>query len=206
MSVSSSLAVYTHDASPTVARAEKIRVQPQQPLGSTNVRMDDDVRELLRKARYSDALECLLNLYETKIYGMALTFLKNPARAEEVTQDIFLKLWQALPDYDGRASPGTWLYAIARNTCLSAARSDTYRKTESIESHAEPVALRWPSADVELAQAIARLPEIQRNVITLFYLEEKQVDEVARLLDLPEGTVKSHLHRARRALAAIMKE
>jgi RNA polymerase sigma-70 factor (ECF subfamily) len=66
--------------------------------------------------------------------------------------------------------------------------------------------LRWPSADVELAQAIARLPEIQRNVITLFYLEEKQVDEVARLLDLPEGTVKSHLHRARRALAAIMKE
>jgi len=147
-----------------------------------------------------------LNRYEGKVFRMALVILKDPARAEEVTQDIFLKLWQALPDYDGRASPGTWLYTIARNTCLSASRSDSYRKTVSIDVTAEPAAPWAQSGDMELAQCIDRLPEIQRTVITLFYLEEKCVDEVARMLGMPEGTVKSHLHRARLALAGMMKE
>src|SRR5438876_1093343 len=99
--------------------------------------MDEDVRELLEKHRYPQALERLLNLYENKVFRMALMFLKEAARAEEVTQEIFLKLWQALPDYDGRASPGTWLYAIARNTCLSAARSEAYRKTVPLEAARE---------------------------------------------------------------------
>jgi RNA polymerase sigma-70 factor (ECF subfamily) len=134
-------------------------------------------------------------------------FLKDPARAEEITQDVFLKLWRALPDYDARASPGTWLYTIARNTCLSAARSDSYRRTVPLESAAEPAAPpRAPALDRELAQCIDRLPETQRNVITLFYLQEKRVDEVARMLGIPEGTVKSHLYRARLALGEMMKE
>jgi RNA polymerase sigma-70 factor, ECF subfamily len=60
--------------------------------------------------------------------------------------------------------------------------------------------------DMELAQSIDRLPEIQRVVITLFYLQEKSVDEVARMLGIPEGTVKSHLHRARLALGEMMRE
>ena len=169
--------------------------------------MDDDVPHLLQERRYSDALEQLLNRYETKVFRMALTFLRDTARAEEVTQEIFLKLWQALPDYDGRASPGTWLYSIARNTCLSTARSDSYRKTLVLDQVREPAAP--PPAvigDLELAQCIDRLPEIQRTVITLFYLQEKRVDEVARMLGIPEGTVKSHLHRARLALGEMMGE
>jgi len=62
------------------------------------------------------------------------------------------------------------------------------------------------STDLELLQCVERLPPLQREVITLFYLEEKRVDEVGRMLDLPGGTVKSHLHRARLALAAMLKE
>ena len=138
---------------------------------------------------------------------MALVFLKDAARAEEVTQETFLKLWQALPHYDARAAPGTWLYTIARNTCLSASRSDSYRKTVPLDATSEPAA---PAAaliaDLELGELIDRLPEIQRTVITLFYLQEKSVDEVARMLGIPEGTVKSHLHRARLALGRMMKE
>jgi RNA polymerase sigma-70 factor (ECF subfamily) len=168
--------------------------------------MDEDVLELLKKRRYAEAFEHMLNSYETKTFRMSLMFLKNSAQAEEVTQDIFLKLWRSLPTYDGRASPGTWLYAIARNTCLSAARSDAYRKTVPLDSFNEPAAHSALSKDVELEQFVDRLPEMQREVITLFYLQEKSVHEVARILDLPEGTVKSHLHRARYALAAIMKE
>lgn len=169
--------------------------------------MDEDVQRLLQTKRYTEALEHLLNRYETKVFRMALAFLKNAARAEDVTQEIFLKLWQALPDYDARAAPGTWLYKIARNTCLSAARSDSYRRTLSLDATTEPAAP--PPAvitDLDLAELMDRLPQIQRTVITLFYLQEKRIDEVARMLGIPEGTVKSHLHRARLALGEIMKE
>jgi len=167
--------------------------------------MDDDVQQLLRKKRYNEALEHLLAQYGTKVFRMAVAFLKDPARAEEITQDIFLKLWRALPDYDGRAAPGTWLYTIARNTCLSASRSESYRKTFPLEQAVEP-STALAKSDLQLAQYLDRLPDIQRTVITLFYLEEKQVGEVAAALGMPAGTVKSHLHRARLALAAMMKE
>src|SRR6266536_1791000 len=102
--------------------------------------MDEDVQQLLQQRQYAEALQKLLDKYETKIFRMALVFLKNPARAEEVTQDVFLKLWQALPGYDGRASPGTWLYTIARNTCLSAQRSGSYRKTVPLDGSSEAAA------------------------------------------------------------------
>ena len=142
---------------------------------------------------------------------MAAVLLKDHGRAEEVTQDIFLKLWQVLPAYDGRASPSTWLYTIARNTCLSALRSEAYRRTFPLDSITEPASADTAGgSDVvnrnELARSLERLPDVQRHVITLFYLQEKSVKDVARLLDLPEGTVKSHLHRARLALAALIKD
>src|SRR5215469_9843916 len=102
--------------------------------------MDEDVQNLLRQGRCREALEQLLERYETKVFRMALAFLKDRARAEDVTQDIFLKLWQGLPAYDGRASPGTWLYTIARNTCLSALRSDSYRRALPLNATREPAA------------------------------------------------------------------
>jgi RNA polymerase sigma-70 factor, ECF subfamily len=173
--------------------------------------MDDDVHALLKKHRHKQAFERLLDLYEVKVFRMAIMYMKDPGRAEEVTQDIFLKLWQVLPTYDGRAAVSTWLYTIARNTCLSALRSEAHRKTQPLHSIAEP-----PSTDatasahvqkrIELTQCLERLPELQREAITLFYLQEKSIKEVVEMLDLPEGTVKSHLHRARLALAAMLKE
>ena len=173
--------------------------------------MDEDVKALLEKHRYRQAFERLVELYGVKVYRLAVMFLKDTNRAEEVAQDIFLKLWQALPAYDGRATPSTWLYAIARNTCLSALRSEAHRKASPIDSIPEPAATGTTGGSdaltrIELQRCVERLPQIQRDVITLFYLQEKNVEEVARMLDLPEGTVKSHLHRARLALAARMKE
>lgn len=170
--------------------------------------MHDDVQALLEKHRYRQAFERLVELYEVKVFRMALMFVRDPARAEEIAQDIFLKLWQVLPAYDGRAAASTWLYTIARNTCLSVLRSDAHRKTCPLDSIAEPAVAAGGDLlnRIELQRCVDRLPEMQRDVITLFYLQEKSVDEVARMLDLPEGTVKSHLHRARLALAAMIKE
>src|SRR5215216_1872536 len=64
--------------------------------------MADDVQDLLRQRRYDEALERLLDAYEQKVFRMAVAMLRDRGRAQDVTQDIFLKLWRALPSYDGR--------------------------------------------------------------------------------------------------------
>jgi RNA polymerase sigma-70 factor (ECF subfamily) len=166
--------------------------------------MEDDVRRLLQKGRYDQALEWVLDRYQAKIFRMALAILRDPGRAEEVAQDVFVKVWQAFPTYDGRASVKTWVYTIARNTCLSALRAASYRIAAPLDDAAEPRAAGRSSHRIEIDQCLSRLPAVQRQVITLFYLEDRSVAEVASMLDLPEGTVKSHLHRARRALGEMM--
>lgn len=101
--------------------------------------MDDDVQRLLAARKYDEALERLLDQHERQVFRMAVMMLSGDAgRAEEVTQDVFLKLWRALPAYDGRASPSTWLYTIARNTCLSAVRAESYRRTTPLSEATEP--------------------------------------------------------------------
>ena len=165
----------------------------------------EDVRALLVQRRYSQAFECLLDLYETKVHRMAFTFLRDRGHAEEVTQDVFVKLWKALPFYDGRASPGTWLFSIARNTCLSAVRFNSYRATVPL-NEVDTTCGDINVEHVDLARCIQRLPEIQRDVIMLFYFQEQSVEDVGQMLDLPENTVKSHLRRARQGLAEMLKE
>jgi RNA polymerase sigma-70 factor (ECF subfamily) len=167
---------------------------------------DEDIQSLLRKRRWAAAFELLLDRYQKKVFRLVYSILKEAAKAEEVTQDIFLKIWQVLPDYDGRASLSTWLYTITRNTSLSALRAESYRKTLPIEDF-EPSAANWEAGmqQLEIKQLLQRLPEVQQQVITLFYLQDRSVEDVAHMLDLPEGTVKSHLHRARRALADMVR-
>jgi len=166
---------------------------------------DEDVEELLRRRRYDGALGLLLDRYQEKVFRLAFSILRETGRAEDVTQDIFLKLWQALPLYDGRASLSTWLYTIARNTCFSKLRKESIRMTVPIEGPVEPSPHETLSQHVEIKQLPERLPTVQREVITLFYLEGQSIQDVAQMLDLPEGTVKSYLHRTRQALAEMMR-
>ena len=170
---------------------------------------DDRLHELVRQRSYAEAFEGLLDRYQNKVYRLAFSFTRDRARAEELAQDVFVKIWQVLPRFDGRASLSTWLYAIARNTCLSALRYDARRRMQPLDEVHEPSARTFErDAGTDhsgIWRLVDRLPEAQRRVITLFYLEDRSLGEVGRLLDMPEGTVKSHLHRARRALADAMK-
>jgi RNA polymerase sigma-70 factor (ECF subfamily) len=170
---------------------------------------DDRLHELVRQGSYTEALEGLLDRYQNKVFRLAFSYTRDRARAEELAQDVFVRMWQALPRFDGRASLSTWLYAITRNTCLSALRYDARRRMQPLDEvleHVADVPSASPDAEaLDVHRLVNRLPETQRRVITLFYLEERSLLEVGRMLDMPEGTVKSHLHRARRALAGEMK-
>lgn len=169
--------------------------------------MEDDVRRLLAAQRYTEAFERLMDLCQDKVFRLAVSILRDRSRAEEAAQESFLKLWQALPTYDGRAAPSTWLYAIARNTCLATLRSERYRKMQDIDGPTidAPAARAVAGDDAHVRELLERLPDVQRRVISLFYMEQRSVADVANLLGLPEGTIKSHLHRARRELARLME-
>jgi RNA polymerase sigma-70 factor, ECF subfamily len=168
--------------------------------------MDQDIRQLLSQRQKDRAFEVLLQRYQAKVFRLVFSMLGNSSRAEEVTQDAFLKIWQALQGYDGRASLSTWIYTIARNTGISHLRTEFYRKTLSLEEAPEPFAEAEPVLSrLEIERLLARLPDEQREVIVLFYLQERSIEDVATMLDLPEGTVKSHPHRARKAMAAMME-
>jgi RNA polymerase sigma-70 factor (ECF subfamily) len=168
--------------------------------------MPDDVSQLLAQRRYDEALQRLLDGYEQKVFRMAAVMLRDRALAEEVTQDIFLNVWRVLPRYDGRAAVSTWLYTIARNACLSAVRRQRYRRVTSLDDIAEPSSVPAQSVDSDLLRCVARLPEVERQVVTLFYWEDRSVVDVAAALGMPEGTVKSHLHRARQALGRMLED
>lgn len=179
------------------------RLQPRRSAARINVHVEDQVQHLLRAGRYDEAFERLLERHETQVFRMAVMMLRDHGRAEEVTQDVFLQLWRVLPRYDGRAAPSTWLYTIARNTCLSAVRAGIRRRTSLLDDVSEPAAPAVADG-LDVRGLVARLPEMQRDVVTLFYLQDRSLKDVAMALDLPEGTVKSHLHRARQALASML--
>jgi RNA polymerase sigma-70 factor (ECF subfamily) len=165
-------------------------------------KMDEDVERLLEQRRYPEAFERLLDRYEQRVFRFTLSIVRNTTRAEDVTQDVFLKLWKALPGYDSRASLSTWLYVIARNTAVSARRA---MRNDAPVENADVAASEPAPEPPDVMRFVAQLPDVQRDVITLFYIHERRIGEIAEVLHMPEGTVKSHLHRARRALADRMR-
>jgi RNA polymerase sigma-70 factor, ECF subfamily len=165
--------------------------------------MEHEIHRLLKEGQLDAAFERLVQLYQTKVFRLVFSIVQNHSRAEEVAQDAFIKVWQALSTYDGRAAVSTWIYTIARNTALTHIRSEKYRHTTPLDSVAEPSVLQ-SKAELDVERLLKCLPDEQRETVELFYLQGCAIDDVAAMLDLPVGTVKSHLHRARKAMAAMM--
>jgi len=107
--------------------------------------------------------------------------------------------------YRGDAALGTWIFSITRNVCLTAISKQPAYRPAPIED-AERVTPQAPGRERDLVRLVQQLPVNYRQVTMLFYMEDKSYDEVARMLDLPVGTVKTYLHRARKQLATIVKE
>jgi RNA polymerase sigma-70 factor (ECF subfamily) len=155
----------------------------------------------------SQEFESLLDQYRDKVFHLACSLLGNQASAEDTTQEIFLRIWKALPGFRGQSSVSTWIYAIARNTCLTRRRIEGARRTFSLD---EARAAEIPSRDhpagsgADVRAQIASLPAKYRDVLVLFYLEDRSYQQVALALDLPMGTVKTYLHRAKKELAVLL--
>ncbi len=170
---------------------------------------DEAIIQLVQAGREQEAFERLVPAYRRRVFGLAFSILRDRAAAEDLAQEVFVKLWQALPRYDGRAKLSTWIYAITRNASVSALRTRRRMVSMSDPAVSEEVegiaAAPVPVAgDRELRRVIEALPEKQRQAVTLYYLDERPVEEVAEMMGLPANTVKTHLHRARASLATAL--
>jgi RNA polymerase sigma-70 factor, ECF subfamily len=170
---------------------------------------DGEVIQLVGANRRDEALEQILHAYRRKVFGLAYSLVRNRETAEDVAQEVFIKVWRALPAFDARASLSTWIYTITRNTSLSALRGRRAAPEQPVDPAETPAETDLGSGSVEAAaentsllRLIERLPDKQRQVVLLFYMQEQSHEEVAAMLAMPVGTVKTLLHRARTRLAA----
>jgi len=153
----------------------------------------------------TQAFETLLAAYQDKVFRLCYSMLGDGAQAEDAAQESFLRIWKSMERYRGDAAIGTWIFLITRNVCLTAISKRGTRRSAPIEE-AERVTPPAPDRERDVAHLVAQLPENYRQVIMLFYMEDKSYEEVARMLDLPMGTVKTYLYRARKQLAKMVKE
>jgi len=173
------------------------------------VNLDDE--GLVRRAQQGDqaAFAGLVARYQRYVYNLAYRLLRDAQQAEDLAQEAFLRAWRGLGNFRGQARFTTWLYRIVTNLCythLKELRRELVVADDDLETLTMPSAQEPPAA-VEAAEQraflhrqIAALPTKYRLVITLFYLQELSYQEIAQVLDLPLGTVKTHLFRARERL------
>ena len=170
--------------------------------------MDAGIEQLLAEGRHARAFDLVVPAYKDRVFRLAYSILKDRAAAEDAAQETLVRVWKALPGFDGRAALGTWIYAITRNTCLMELRrrrpTVSFDDPDSTEAqHAACSVATGPAEDPErdnLLRLLETLPHNQQEAVRLFYLEDRSYDAVAEQLDMPLGTVKNLLHRARKRL------
>lgn len=167
-----------------------------------------DSAEFVSRLRAGDrqAFEELVRTQQHRVYGLALRMLGNAAEAEDVAQEAFLRAHRGLAQFRGDARLSTWLYAIVSRLCLNrlagSERRHAHHGDETLERLADArpgpdLALERGELEEALHRAIGELPEERRIVVVLRDVEGLAYEEIAEVLDLPVGTVRSRLHRAR---------
>jgi RNA polymerase sigma-70 factor (ECF subfamily) len=175
------------------------------------MREDEDRRaaeqRLVRAAQNGDllAFERLYRDNERKVFGLCYRLSSDPALAEELTQEVFVRAWRKLGSFRGESAFSSWLYPLTVNVALSERRSRRRRDARIVATD-DPASLERaprtpaPEAGFDLQKALAALPPGARAVFVLHDVEGRTHEEIAALLDLAVGTSKAQLFRARRLL------
>jgi len=171
--------------------------------------VDNDHR-LIRRAREGDrhAFELLVQEHQHRLYTLAARELGSAADADDAVQETLIRAWRGLPRFRGDASFSTWIYRI----CLNAITDQRVRRSRGsgspLEDVVEPVDPRDRIADQELAgalqDALARLEDTYRTPVLLYDVLGRSYAEIAEVLDVAEGTVKSRIFRGRAELARLL--
>jgi RNA polymerase sigma factor (sigma-70 family) len=165
----------------------------------------------VRRAQKGDvaAFEELYRENLGRVYAVCLRLCGDAARAEELTQDVFVRAWEKLDTFQGKSAFSTWLHRLAVNLVLGERRSEKVRvgkvfATDDLEAFDTPQAGMEPGESIDLERAIAALPPGARTVLVLHDVEGYRHEEIAQMQGTAVGTSKAQLHRARRLLREML--
>jgi RNA polymerase sigma-70 factor, ECF subfamily len=172
----------------------------------------EDTAHLVRRAQEGDtaAFERLYRLHVDRVHALCLRMVADRGRAEELTQDVFVRVWQALGSFRGDSAFATWVHRLAVNVVLGQLRTDR-RRDARFQAEAElegfqPAARhRDPGTRMDLEAAIAALPPGARQVFVLHDVEGYKHGEIAAMTGTAVGTMKAQLHRARKLLREALR-
>ena len=171
--------------------------------------------DLIQRCLEGDATawDTLVRVYWKRVFNVAYKFVARFDEAEDLTQEIFVKVFRALPTFDRRASFETWLTKVCRNLCIDRYRRRR-REEERFTDEVDPDTIQIdelvsrPDATLEqrdeiamVRRALAKLDPTYREAVALRDVHDLSYEEIARRLQLPEGTVKSRISRGRKELA-----
>ncbi len=175
-------------------------------------------KELISEIRKGNtrAFSDLVDGYKDLVFTLALRMLGNREEAEEVSQDVFIKVYRSLPNFKGDSKVSTWIYRIAYNTCLDRIKKIKKKRMHTDLNHIDQIAY----ADLDTAfdkmvqtersemieRCLSKLSVEDAGVLTLFYLEEKNLQEMEETTNLSVNTLKVRLFRARKRLASVMEK
>jgi RNA polymerase sigma-70 factor (ECF subfamily) len=168
--------------------------------------------DLVRAAQGGDtaAFEELYRLHASRVYGLCLRMCANPAKAEDLTQEAFVRAWRKLGSFRRRSGFGTWLHRLTVNLVIGHLRSTGRWESrltviDSLPERGDGDAASGARASIDLERAISQLPPQARMVFVLHDIEGYTHPEIARLCSLAVGTSKAHLHRARQQLREALR-
>ena len=170
-------------------------------------------RALVERCRRGDedAFEELVDSYKTLVFALIARTVPNRSRAEDLAQDVFLRIHRGLPYFRGEARLSTWIYRIVANVCTQPeSRAPAVSlDDERTAARAMKSAVDRRFGDLELRdrleKAFARLPANYRLLIAAHYLDGVQYDDLAEALQLPMGTVKTQIYRAKQQLRRVLE-
>jgi RNA polymerase sigma factor (sigma-70 family) len=161
----------------------------------------------------SAALDALYARFSSAVFGFLMVRLNNRQTAEEVLQDVMLAAWRGAGGFRGESKVLTWLLTIARNRAINVQRRRKLTFVPFNDALDSPLDDTGPLERVvrqneqrTVRETLRKLPEGQREVLTLVFYHQMTESEVAEVLDIPVGTVKSRLHRGKEALRRLLQQ
>ena len=188
---------------------------------SKHTPLPPDEKELVERFQNGEqeVFNELVNRYHGKIYNLVYRYVSNSETAKDLSQEIFIKAFRALPHFKRQSAFYSWLYRIAINLCIDFIRQQKRGQTLSFddlptvgndepafndESPLPPDQLETKELGQIIGQAVQQLPPKQQHVFNLRYHDGLQLKEIAAQLDRSEGTIKAHLHHAHKRLRTLL--
>ena len=165
---------------------------------------DREITDIFKSGRHEQAFNQIVANYTERLYWHVRRFLCSHEDTNDLLQDIFIKIWTALPSFRGDAQLFTWIYRIATNEVLNYLRKQKIKSLISLESEStvlekkvdEDPYFNGDKLQIELHKAMQRLPQKQRIVFSLRYFDEMKYEEISKITGTSVGALKASYHHA----------